>query len=340
MKIKAIILAGGTGKRLWPISRSNLPKQYIPFKENKSLLELTIERISTLSNLKETYIVTTQEQEKNIKKILDLTSVSIIIEPSSQNTAPALLLSILKLYSQDPDAVLLFLPCDHNISPTSIFIEDLNKATYYANSNESIVLLGVKPKWPSTEYGYIKYNKKRSDNIFQVNRFLEKPDKKRALQYYSKDNFLWNTGIFCAKASVFLKQFMDHAPDLLEKMLLYQKKLINYNEISESSFDKTILEKADNCVVIPASFDWCDVGNLENFINVSELNLAHKNNIICYNSNNNIIKNFDKTVILNNVNDLCIIQMNDLIFICPKSDMQNLNYLREFLKINGYENYL
>lgn len=339
MNVKAIILAGGNGKRLWPISRLNFPKQCIPFKGDKTLLELTLDRISKLKNLKDTYVVTTNKQQKNIEKIIASKDISIIVEPDSRNTAPALLLSILKLYSQDPQAVLLFLPSDHHICPDDLFLDTLDIAVNHANNTKNLVLLGIKPIWASTAYGYIKYKTNVDDQVYKVNKFLEKPDKKKATRYFSKENYLWNSGIFCAKASVFLKQFMDHSPELLEKMLLYQKNLISYSEIPQTSFDKVILEKTDDCVVVPASFTWTDVGSLEHFINVSEL-VEQNNKIICYNANNNIVKNLNKTVILSNVNDLCIVQMNDLIFICPRSQADDSNSLRDYLKNNGYENYL
>jgi mannose-1-phosphate guanylyltransferase len=335
MHIIGIILAGGSGKRLWPISRRDQPKQYVPF-NNKTLIELTLDRIKVICNQKSTYIVTTQEQAIKITQIIGNSS-HLIIEPEAKNTAAALLLTILTIYADNPDAVLFFLPADHYIDNNTAFSETIMQAIQYADNNNKLVLIGIKPTYAATEYGYIEYAQ-TEDVIYKIKKFYEKPDIIHAQKFIGYENFLWNAGIFCGKAKVFLEEFEKHAPIFVKQMHAYLDKKLDYIAMQDISFDKLILEKSENCAVIPAFFSWSDVGSIEHFIGAQNYNKQNK--IVEINAHNNLVSQVKKIVVLSGVDNLCIVETPDVLFVSSREQTKQITKITEYLKNNGYEEYL
>lgn len=329
--IYGIILAGGSGKRLWPLSRIKKPKQFITLHDDKTLLENTIDRIRPLVTENNLWIVTTKNYidavETNGGKIADV----ILAEPASRNTAPALLMTILDIYKKTPDAVLFFVPADHYIPDNILFRSYLNQAIKYASNNDNIVLLGIQPHRAATEYGYIEYAEQLEEQIFRVNSFHEKPNHKIATEYLGMDTMLWNTGIFCAKASVFIEEFKKYSPELFKQMQDFSVGKGNYQDIKDEAFDTAVLEKSDKCTVVPSCFKWSDVGNLEQFL-IAKQEKEDSSKIVSHKSTNNIVDIYDdKMVVLIDVHDLCLVETSDILLISRRTETDSVKNIIERL---------
>lgn len=338
-EIYGVILAGGSGKRLWPLSRMKKPKQFIPLHHNKTLLESTIDRINPLASKGCVWVVTTEEHQKSVRHYGAHNVDKILSEPDSRNTAPALLMTALEIYKENPDAIIFFVPADHYIPDNTLFRSSLMHAITHASNNDNIVLLGIQPHRPSTEYGYIEYCDQITDHVFKVKNFHEKPNSATASKYLSLDTMLWNTGIFCAKASLFIEEFTKHTPSLVENMHKALNKQIPYSQLPEDSFDKAVLEKSDKCVVVPSCFKWSDVGNLEQFI-LAKQEKIESDKIISHKSTNNLVDSPNKLTVLIDVHDLCIIETDDVLLISRKSETDSVKDVISTLKANGFTRYI
>ena len=334
-----VILAGGSGKRLWPLSRKDLPKQFIEFIDNKTLMDLTLSRTEKIVDQKNICVVTTEQYKSKIAENFSNYPENIIIEPCSRNTGPAILLTCLELYKKDPQAILFFIPADHYIPDEDLFRETIKEALEYCKNNDKITLLGINPTFASTEYGYIEYNNSQSsNNIYRVTKFHEKPSKQIADKYIKSGNMLWNCGIFCAKASFFLKEIEKYAPKLYQNVIDYTLGKLKYESIADVAFDIAVLEKTENCVVIPSYFSWSDVGSLENFLSIKKE--RSNNKILEFNSSNNLVDvNNNKLTVLMGVENLFVIDTNDVLFVCDKSNSNNIKKLLEALE-KIYDNHI
>lgn len=334
-----VVMAGGGGKRLWPISRVEKPKQFISIHDDKALLECTLDRILPLVSPGKMWVVTTQEHEPAVIQYGNKKIDRIVSEPAPRNTAPAILTTILDIYANNPEAILFFVPADHYIPNSVLFRASLKHAIDYAACDEALVLIGIQPHRPATEYGYIEYGVRLSTAAFSVKSFHEKPIAEVAEQYLKVDTMLWNTGIFCGKVSVFIEAFKKHAPKLYEEVLEYRMGLRAYSDISEESFDKAVLEKTEKCAVVPAGFKWSDVGNLEQFL-IARHEKKSPESIIAYKASNNLIDGTDKLVVLIDVHDLCVIETQDVLLISRRSETDKVKDVLEMLKKEGLDYYL
>ncbi len=332
------ILAGGSGKRLWPLSRQNVPKQFISLDGNKTLLENTIERVLPLVEPKNLLIVTTKMHEERVQKLVDSTGYRILTEPSSRNTAAAVLFTVMKLLEENHEATICFVPSDHSIQNNQSFTSLLAYASRCADQYNKIIMLGVKPTFASTGYGYINVVSKISQQLCEIQSFHEKPNAKVAQEYIHSETMLWNTGILCAKAKVLLAEFNKHAPNIVQAMESFFDGACIYEEIPCISIDKALLEKTDTLAVVPACFAWSDIGSLEAFIAASCIIGGNASKIVHYNSYDNVVKATNKLVVLKNVQGLCIIETDDVLFITQRIDEHG--DVIDYLKNSGHEHYL
>jgi mannose-1-phosphate guanylyltransferase len=268
----AVILAGGKGERLWPLSREKCPKQILPFVNDHSLLEDTLNRLATIVLEKDRFIVTMERQKNIIEQLCKNNINSLFIEPASRNTAPAILLSCLLLARQDPEAIVIFLPADSYIPNTQQFVKSISDAFQYCKDHDKIVLFGVKPTFPATGYGYIEFKEEAHDHVGSIIKFHEKPSQEVAEKYASMSSMLWNIGIFCGKISVFLQQFQNHVPDMYRSLQQYVRSPDQalYEALPSISIDYAVMEKTKDIVVMPVDFSWSDVGNLEVFLSLQK----------------------------------------------------------------------
>lgn len=341
-----VILAGGSGQRLWPLSTKKCPKHLITFIGNKSLLEQTIERINTQPKNQEAvhqkiWILTNQEQLELVThhvQYLQATNlnITVVAEPTARNTGPAILWICEKINNLDSDATIIILPADHFIPEKEIFNQTIEQAVTFAQNNPQIVTLGVIPTMPATGYGYIQADTSVAQNVLPVIKFHEKPDQTKANQYLNQSNMFWNAGIFVGKVSTFLNEFKTYSEKLFDDMQDFMSGKINYEILENISIDYAIMEKSQNICIIPAIFEWHDVGNLSVFLSLKKRFDKNPENIINIDGYDNLSSNNKKLVVCIGVSDLCIVETNDIILVSKKNCTENVkNALPKVKQVYG-----
>lgn len=347
--ITPVILCGGFGTRLWPLSRFNRPKQFIPFIDNRSLFQLTIERLVKLDskkfNICEVIIVTNEDFRflvlEQLKSISLNFKLKIFLEPLSLNTAPALTLASLEANRNLQDPTLLVLSSDHFIRDGDKFLKTIEDSLL--NCSNDIFLLGVKPSDPKIGFGYIKCLP--GERVRVVSSFIEKPNKEIAISLIDDDNSFWNSGIFILKTSL----WVNSVKNLDEKMLIYAHNSLlaasydklfirpdkdSYSQINKISIDYFLLEKFKelklNLKMLQIDCGWSDLGSFDAFSEILEFNnrnqvLGNVNNVFSNESANNLIFSFGKKIILNNVHDLVIVETDNLLLITNKNESKPNN---------------
>lgn len=336
-----IILCGGSGTRLWPISRSIKPKQFIKFFDEKSLFQMTVERNMLISSKQ--FIVSNAEQyflAIDQLKELDVGESSFLLEPIGRNTAPAIALAC---FSLPLDEVVLVTPSDHLIKNTKAYIQAVKKAMVLANE-DNLVTFGISPKYAETGYGYIESNNER------VERFHEKPDIESAKEYLKSGNFYWNSGIFCFKVGVFLKELKQYSSSIYEASKLAFENAQNDGllrishedmlNIPEDSIDYAVMEKSTNVKMVQSDIEWSDLGSFESLyeeLNKDKNGNTQYENLYTIESKNNFIYAKDKVVALIDIEDLVVVDSEDALLISKRGSSQKVKKIVERLKANQME---
>lgn len=272
--IQPVVLSGGTGSRLWPLSRQAQPKQFIPLVNNKSLFLTTLERVSVRYGFTPPLIVANQQHRFLIEEELDKGNISaeeIILEPQAKNTAPAVLVATLRAFQERPDSLLLFLPADHLIQDLPAFHIAIQEAKVKAEEGH-FVCFGIKPDYAETGYGYILKAHALGENIYSVSKFTEKPSKEKAEAFLKGGNYFWNSGMFLFSAKAAVQAFEKLDPDMLHLAELALKKSysdLNFTRLNEAHFSKikaesidyALMEKVDTAAIVPTSLGWTDLGS-------------------------------------------------------------------------------
>ena len=271
----AVILAGGRGKRFWPASKTNKPKQFLDISGDGSMISLTFKRLAGLVPKENIFLITVEDQLKLVKDELpDIPHQNIFAEPAGRNTAPALAIAALLVKKRGNDEPFLVCPADHLIKDTDLFSATVEKARKLAAEQDFLVTFGIEPEYPATGYGYIEVGDKLSGGsencYYHVNRFHEKPDFNLAKKYIETGGYYWNSGIFIWRPSVYLKAWARNFPVGNDSLLRIEEsigkeemKMVireEYPRLPSTSVDYGILEHADNVAVIKAKFGWNDVG--------------------------------------------------------------------------------
>jgi len=335
------VLCGGTGPRLWPLSRKSNPKQFLSFFGKDSLLEQTIKRAERVVDSKNIFIVSNDNYLQKIIKIAQKFGISknIITEPERKNTALAILYATTKIKQFDPAAVITILPSDHYIKNVNKFKNDLIKARDIAYNHDGIVTIGIKPTSPNPAYGYIK-PKNLVDNYYPVESFIEKPPVELATELI-KNNSYWNSGIYTFSVNTLTNEFKELQPEYyliyqeLEKNLNQPQKIKSiYKQAPELAIDRAISEKSKKMIMIPASFDWSDVGEWNAiFATLSKkdgknITLNSKTQILSTDSSNCLVSGTDKKLIgLVGVKNLAIIDTEDALLVCDLDSSFNVRDL-------------
>ena len=349
-KLFAAILAGGIGSRFWPLSRETTPKQLLKVVGDESLLRSTIKRLKPLIPSERVLIVTNARQAEIIRLHLSYDGVSMspeyCIEPVGRNTAPAIGLAAVELLRQDPEAVMAVLPADHIIEDGKSFREAV-RAGVSAALEGHLVTFGIVPTSPETGYGYIKASKKAFKKIDgfgvrKVERFVEKPDIKRAKEYLRRGGYYWNSGIFIWKASRILEEIKTHLPQVYRKLCEIREGAdINaaYAGMTDISIDHGILEKASGVVVLPAAFAWSDMGSWSSFGDVippdRDGNIK-KGRVVDIGSTNSVILGCDRVVATIGLKDMILVDTPDATLVCPRDNAQAVKEVVGVLKKKGY----
>lgn len=354
----AVIMAGGRGERFWPRSRMAKPKQFLNLIGEKTMLQLTVERIEDLVGISDTFIVAGLEFKDTIlEQIPQLPEENIIIEPFGRDTAAAIGLAALVLGQKNPREVMIVLPADHYIGNERNFHEVLRSAVATAGRGDNIVTLGINPHSPETGYGYI-HRGELIDSFagiptYRAVRFLEKPDYARALEFLSSGDYLWNSGMFVWRLDMIREKIEKHIPSLAEGLKEIENSLGTdqypitankvYSELPKVSIDYGIMEQAGNVLVIPCDFGWDDIGcwtALERYADKDELgNVLHGEGVLLDTVNTYVISK-DKTVALVGVEDLIIVNDHDSLLICHKSRAQEIKKVVQALSDKGFDHVL
>ncbi|MFA5619155.1 MAG: mannose-1-phosphate guanylyltransferase [Weeksellaceae bacterium] len=351
-----VIMAGGSGTRFWPISTSEIPKQFLDILgTGKSLIRSTFDRLKKVIPVNQIYIVTLEEYvELTLQQLPEINQNQLITEPMGMNTAPCNLLAAKLITEINPEANIVVAPSDHVILEETVFVKKLNHALMEASSNEVLITLGIEPTRPETGYGYIQFLPEESPEFKKVKTFTEKPNVELAEAFIKSGDFLWNSGIFVWKAKTILKSFKKHLPEMyetfqkadniLDEHSRVQKIKKIYATIPMISIDKGILEKADNVYVIPSSFGWTDLGSLKSLFELSEKtthNIVKKGkHIHAYNTENTLIYNSQKkAIVVDGLKDYIIVDTKKALLICPMDKDQLIKTYVNDLKLNKGEKF-
>ncbi len=341
----AIIMAGGTGTRFFPISTEQCPKQFHDILgTGETLIQKTFHRINQLIPT-ENIRIATQKCYKNIvlEQLPTVKKEPLVLEPTMRNTAPCILYNILKIHKEDPNAVVLVAPADHSIEKESIFTEHLKTAFEFASENDALLTLGIQPENANTGYGYIQF-KETVKAFKKVISFTEKPSAEVAKSFLEKGNYLWNAGIFVWSAKSILQAFETYLPTMFSLFsngnkfynTVEEERFINniYPKSETISIDFGIMEKAENVFVLPVNIGWSDLGTWDSLYEKKEkdtMQNATINGTVFYqNASKNIVNvSKNKKVIIQGLSDYIVVEKEDMLFICPKEKAQEIKQLKE-----------
>lgn len=350
MKMIPVILCGGSGTRLWPVSRESYPKQFLSLIDDLSLLQNTALRAMRVSKASPEDIVfvslssLADEVKKQVSQIDKRLTQNIICEPVARNTAAAI--SLAALYVQEKfgnDAVMWVLPSDHHIGKEEALVNALSNGLKVINKNY-LVTFGIEPTRPDTGYGYIRHGKKiDGTEVYHVSKFVEKPNLSLAQEYVISGDYQWNSGMFLFKTSTILDELKNLAPQILEgvqrsaaETSLLQPCLEIYSTVSQEPFDKAIMEKSKTVGVVLCNPKWSDVGTWESIWDISlktEDGNAYLGNTYFSNSRNCLVRNHGKKLIAcAGLDDIVIVDTGDAILVAKKSDSDSLKKIVEELK--------
>jgi len=337
-----IILCGGSGTRLWPISRTLMPKQFVKLFDDQSLFQLTVERNSKVCDSQ--FIVSNAEQyflSVDQLEELDKTNNKYLLEPVGRNTAPAIALACFAL---DPEEFVLVTPSDHLIKDETEYAKVLKIASELASQN-NLVTFGITPTFAETGFGYIE-----SENTYDVKAFYEKPNKQTAEKYLEAGNYYWNSGMFLFKAEVFLEELQKYSPTIYEASLeafnnaskdeIIRIKHIDMSNIPEDSIDYAVMEKSSKVKVVPSDIAWSDVGSFDALYDElpkDENGNTQNPNHISIDSKNNLIYGCERKIATIDIEDCIIVDTGDALLISKKGSSQKVKNVVAHLKETSSE---
>lgn len=345
----AIVMAGGVGSRFWPVSTTEFPKQFHDMLgTGETLIQKTFARLSLLIP-KENILILTNELYNDLvlKQLPMVKQAQIVLEPAMLNTAPCILYASLKIKKMNPNALMVVAPSDHWIEDEDQFVSNLKRSFDICQAEDSLMTLGILPTFPNTGYGYIEFDKLDSRPIKKVVQFREKPNYVTARKFIQSRNFLWNAGIFIWSVESILKCFESFQPKMFSHFMLgydayntpEEHDFIqeNYPKSESISIDYAIMEHAQNVYVLPATFDWNDLGtwgSLYDKLPKDENDNAVINaQVVLENASNNIIRtDGKKTVVIDGLNDFIIVDKDNVLLIYPKGKEQEIKAIANKLK--------
>jgi mannose-1-phosphate guanylyltransferase/mannose-6-phosphate isomerase len=348
-----VILSGGSGTRLWPLSRSAYPKQFIPLTDEKSLFQQTLQRMSGVPGAGDALIVCNEEHRFMVAeqlRQLDMGSHGLILEPIGRNTAPAIACAALHALSKSKDAVLVVTPSDHVIRDDEQFVSAMQQGLKSVDDG-SLVTFGIVPDKPETGYGYIrKQNGSSNPGVFPVAEFVEKPDLETAKGYLASGDFYWNSGMFVFRADAYLKELEQFHPEILQaasKACELIKADMDFLRLDKEAFiacpsesiDYAVMEKTDKSVVVPMDAGWSDVGSWSALadVTVDEGNNGNvlQGDILTKGVSNSYLRSENRMIAGIGLDNLIVVETADAVLVAHKSQVQDVKEIVEELKSNG-----
>lgn len=344
-------MAGGVGSRFWPVSTTDFPKQFHDMLgSGETLIQKTFSRLSKLIPTENILILTNEKYNDLVLSQLPMVKQEqVLLEPAMRNTAPCILYASLKIQKMNPEAVMVVAPSDHWIEDETAFITNLQQCFDYCQHENALMTLGIQPTFPNTGFGYIEFDKTDTNSIKKVNQFREKPNYETAKSFLESGNFLWNGGIFIWSVKSIIEAFSTFQPQMNQLFLegfetyntLKEKEFINQNyaEAEDISIDYAILEKAKNVYVLPATFDWNDLGtwgSLHEKLDKDQYNNAVVNaTVILENASNNIIRTEGKKiVVIDGLSNYIIVDQGNVLLVYPKEKEQDIKKIVSSIKDN------
>jgi len=343
-----VVLSGGAGTRLWPMSRTTRPKQFAPLIDDESLFEKTLRRLAAVTS--ESPVVVTNEDYRFLVaeelRVVGATPRALILEPEAKNTAAAIAVAALAVHSESPDALILVCPSDHLIPDVEQFRKSIVNAIPLA-MNGKLVTFGVSPTEPNTGYGYIRTDKK---NLNLVKEFVEKPDLEKAKRYIETGDYFWNAGIFLMRADIFLTELEIYAPAILSNSRMAVEQVSTDGDFQRleprafaacpsESVDVAVMERSKNIALVPLNGHWSDLGTWAGVWESSEKD-EQKNvtrgEIRCFDSSSNIvIADTNRLVCLLGCDDMIVVDSGDTLLVAPKSQSQGIKRIVNALDLEG-----
>lgn len=347
----ALIMAGGSGTRFWPKSRESHPKQLLQIVGEGTMLQNTVRRLQPLISAERTFVVCKESQREAIlAQVPELPRENVIVEPWGKSTAPCIGLAALFMRKRFGDEVIVVLPADHLIGPAENFRETLANAGKIAGEYPVLITIGIPPTFPATGYGYIQCG----EEVFgagkikaqKVKTFAEKPNLETAKRFLASGDFLWNSGMFVWRVSTIMEQFDEHLPQLSDGLheieqglgLPSEQETVGrvYQQIKSISIDYGVMEKATNVVVLPANFEWNDIGSWDEVYKLAskdkDLNAPSEGGHVFYESAGCFVDVKHKTVATVGVQNLVIVESEGALLICARERAQEVKDLVELLK--------
>ena len=340
--LTALIMAGGKGTRFWPLSTEEKPKQFLSLIGEKTMIQMTVNRIKPIIPIEKIFICTVERYVDLIKEQLpELPERNIIVEPEGRNTAPSIALSAFIIKKYYKNATMAVLPSDHLINDEDEFRKTLTVANEFVlRNNKAIVTLGMRASRPEIGYGYIKYNNKEENlegyKVIKVEKFVEKPVIEKAKAYLKEGNYLWNGGMFLWSIDNIINQIKKYSLNTYEALnkidevsgnQLQKFINVNYSKTEAISIDYAVLEKSDDIYVIPSDFGWDDIGtwkSIERYRSKDENDNIISKNVRVIESRSNLAINKEKEIIMIGVKDIMTVETDDKIFIVDKEYMDRL----------------
>ncbi len=353
----AVIMAGGSGTRLWPLSRRDLPKQMQNFIGNKTLINETVERLYGFIDKSKIYISTTANYAPKIKELLpEIPEENIIIEPVSRGTTAAFALAAMHIKKRDPEAIILTIASDHSVTNIDEFHKSIQKAFSHVKDNQGdIALIGIKPTRPDTGLGYIKIKNKggsaknKNVRVYLVEKFIEKPNRKVAEDYVSSENYYWNTAYYCFKAETLLEAYKDADPKINESVKKYLStgNVKDFAKTPAKNHEIEIIDASKHrLVMIPGNFSWKDIGSWQGIHEVlsgmqgQNLVTNSRKHVDINSSNCLIFSGGEKLIATVNLDNLVIVDTKDVLLVINKNNSQDIKKLIEVIKTKNMSDYL